>query len=107
MLKIIFLAFLLSLTGCGFLTPKEVIVNKVKTVIIEIPDPLLTKVDIEQPPDRKEYLSTDYKGKENILINYIIKLLGNLKSYDDRLISIKTFIENEKINLKKKEVLNE
>lgn len=93
---------LLFLSGCSIIT-KEVPVYITKTEVVEVPPELLTHIKPSTPPDKQIYLSSDYKQKENLLINYSTLLLNDIESCNVRLDAIKKLNEKQKALYKKED----
>lgn len=100
---IVLLFITISLSGCGLFKTKEVIVYKTNTVVIEVPDYLLTYPLVESPPEKEKYKNSTMEEKEDILTDYIISLFRSLTNYKTRIDGIKKHIETEKNNILKKE----
>lgn len=71
-------AILLTLTGCATKVEyRDVIVEKVKTLVIAPPDHLMADCRITQPPG-KDYITKSYPEKETILVNFAAQQTLNL-----------------------------
>jgi hypothetical protein len=55
---------ILSLSGCG---SAPTVVNHYQTILPEAPALLLDDCPVAPPPDRAQYLASDWEGKENLL----------------------------------------
>lgn len=87
MVRILFI--LLLLTGCAS-QPKVEYVSKIERVPIDLPDNLLRPCPVSQPPSRDIYTTLEYEEKENILTNYAINLLKDLKNCNEQIMRLKT-----------------
>lgn len=83
------LAALLLLTGCSSVKEKEVTVKEVEVVKQNTPKALLEKCIVPTPPDKDVYLKSDFTNKENLLTEYIGKLLSALRGCNEKLDSVK------------------
>ena len=83
------LASLLLLTGCSSVKEKEVTVKEVEIVKQNTPTALLEKCVVPTPPDKEVYLKSDFTNKENLLTEYIGKLLTALRGCNEKLDSVK------------------
>ncbi len=75
------------LTGCA----TQPVVTKIDTHIVNVPAPLLKKCKIDIPPSKDAYMQADMQGREELLTNYIIALLKDLKNCNTQLTAINTF----------------
>jgi len=100
MKKTIFLLapFVLLFSGCATAPKTPLTVTEVKTVVISTPAPLLKPCPIKAPPSEQDYMAQDMRGRENLLSNYVISLLGDLKVCNNQIESISKFqIEQQKL----------
>ncbi|MBB5409239.1 hypothetical protein HDG34_003180 [Paraburkholderia sp. HC6.4b] len=65
----------LCVAGCST-TPA--VVNHYQTILPEIPAILLADCPVAPPPDRTQYLSSDWEGKEDLLSQVYIAQTTNL-----------------------------
>lgn len=72
------MAVMLGLTGCATKVEyRDVVVEKVKTIVQTPPDHLLADCKISKPPSR-DYVTKTYPEKETILVNYAVQQTTNL-----------------------------
>jgi hypothetical protein len=93
-LTLIVIAF--ALTGCA--TTKEVLVVKIKTVLISPPDELMEKCTVNAPPDIKEYVQSNWQKKEELLVTYSGQQMKNLFTCDEKLKNLREW-KVKQINL--------
>jgi hypothetical protein len=93
MKKTIFLLapFVLLFSGCASAPQAPLTVTVVKTVVVATPAPLLRPCPISSPPSEQAYMAEDLPGRENLLSNYVISLLSNLKVCNHQIESISKF----------------
>jgi hypothetical protein len=59
---------------------------------------LLKPCPINTPPSQQDYMAEDLPGRENLLSNYVISLLNNLKVCNNQIESISKFqIQQEQL----------
>lgn len=83
------IAILFVLSGCGLNATKPDIVVKTKTIVITVPEPLLIPCSIVSPPDKQTFIDGDKDKRIELLTDYSINLLGNLKTCNYQINSIK------------------
>lgn len=83
------LAALLLLTGCSSVKEKAISVKEVEVIKQNTPSALLEKCLVPLPPDKQSYINSDFANKENMLTEYIGRLLTTLRNCNDKLESIK------------------
>lgn len=91
-MKLIFIIIsALLISGCG---SKEVIkyVDKPVFVKTEIKSDLLKKCSVSQPPDKEDYLKSDYKKKESLLTDHILVLHSDINKCNNQINKIKETI---------------
>lgn len=72
---VLFLA--LVMTGCAS-TKGTVAVVQSKNILIVPPDELITKCDVEPPPPTKDYVSSTWEKKEDLLIKHSTNQMKNI-----------------------------
>jgi hypothetical protein len=92
----IVLALMYILSGCSTPRPIERVVYKTEIKVIEVPSNLLKPCLVHQPPKETDYLESNIDDKEDLLTNYTILLLGDLKNCNDQLGLIKDFQDHQK-----------
>lgn len=98
-LFIILVAALFS--GCSLLTPKPETVTQYEVKVLDIPKTLLLPCPASEPPERNEYAQSTYREKEELLTNYSMQLLTDLKTCNDQLLKIKTIRDSQLQSAKK------
>jgi hypothetical protein len=83
------LVLIALLSGCA--TVQEKVIIKTELKLIKIPDALLVKCDVTEPPTRKEYFTKTPQQKEDILIVYSIKLIQDAGNCNNQIKKIKEF----------------
>jgi hypothetical protein len=92
---IFILPLVATLAGCASAPAKPQIITQVKTVVIATPQPLLKPCPISAPPDQSTYMQSDMSGRENLLTNYIVSLLSDLKICNQQIESISKFQQKQ------------
>lgn len=88
----VLLSISLFLSGCASMgLEAPTIVTKTQTIVVSTPSPLLLKCPIKEPPAESDYLAVDMSGRENLLTNYTIDLLKDLKNCNDQIETISVF----------------
>ena len=96
MKKLLYIAPLIAaLAGCAATPAKPQIITQVKTVVVATPAPLLKSCPISQPPNQTDYMAQDMSGRENLLTNYIVSLLADLKICNQQIQSISDFQQKQ------------
>lgn len=102
-LNIYLLTFCLTaafLSGCSS-TPVKQVVEKEVYKSLDIPSTLLVKCSISQPPDKTEYLDSNFEKKETLLTNYSIDLHRDLVVCNEQIRKIRKLTEDQKALLEK------
>lgn len=100
-MKYLIAFFCLFLISCSStIKPSPVIIVEKELIPLNVPELLLYNIEASSPPNKDNYLELNYKGKEEVLTNYIIKLIGNLDSCNSSISNIRVLInkQNEIIN---------
>jgi len=102
-IKIIMLfSSLLLLTGCFGSSPRPVYITKYKTIIEKPPKALYQDdINIPQPPNPTIYVKSNPVQREQLLTQYVIKLLYTIKKYKIKLNSINNWYKEMDININK------
>lgn len=85
----------MAISGCSTIT-KEVPVHITEVKVVTIPPELLTECVPSPPPNKETYISSDYMKKEDLLTNYCILLLNDIKTCNDKIAAIKSTSEKQK-----------
>jgi hypothetical protein len=96
MKNLIIIASTFLLSACC--TPEIRYVTKTEIKVIETPEILLKKCEVSSPPDRFKYVHLTDQEQEKELINYNIRLLGDLNKCNGDKEEIKAFQAKEKVN---------
>jgi len=88
MIKSLFMTLLLILlSGCGE-NPTKPDIIKTNTVVVSIPNELITTCIVTQPPKIENYVLSNYLTKEDILVKYSINLLNDLTLCNNKIYAI-------------------
>jgi len=93
---ILVLVIALFMISCSVTKPEPVVIVNTKYKLVEIPDRLLTKCSVSVPPPKDLYINSDYIEKEELLTNYILRLLTDLDTCNIKLLSIKNLQTKQK-----------
>lgn len=85
-------------TSCSIFRPKPVVIRKVDTKLLKVPDVLLEPLKPVRVPNPREYTKLPEAKRTKILTSTMIKLLKNVGEANRRLEAIKRWnIESEKM----------
>ena len=87
--KFLLLLVVLFLAGCG--TTKTVVVTETKNILITPPDELITRCNVEAPPDIQEYVNATWEKKEDLLIKHSSVQMKNIFTCNKTIDSIKNW----------------
>lgn len=84
--------------ACSHLPPEQEVAVKAKYVKIDIPSWLFNKCSITEPPGAAAYVAMKFPAKEDSLVNYSIKLIGDLNKCNDGIAEIqKVYTQQQKL----------
>lgn len=89
------------LISCSLLKPQPETVTKYEVKVLDFPAALLEPCPASAPPDRNEYEQSTYQEKEDLLTNYTLELLTDLKTCNDQILKIKTIRDSQMQSVKK------
>lgn len=94
--SIIIISMIVLMTGCGSepIKPQTLTVYQYK--FVDIDESLLKPCKVSEPPSKETYPNLNFIEKENILANYSISLLRDLKICNSQISKVKETIEKEK-----------
>ncbi len=95
----IYLIFAFILSGCSTIKNKEVekeIVIKTKNVLITPPVEMMVQCQKIEPPPKDIYLQSNYRDKEELLVNLTIKLYAEIDICNTVIKSIIDWTEKQK-----------
>lgn len=79
----------LLLPGCALLNCKPVYVDRVHTVVQQVPEGLLTPCTIPKLVNKDQYVKSDLVEQNDILVGSNLELMATIKECDSRLAKIK------------------
>ena len=79
--------FSFVLTACTS-NPAIQTVTVYKDKMVDIPESMLRKCPTTQPPEKKAYIESDPSKREQLMTNYSIELIKNIKDCNDQLTGI-------------------
>ena len=94
-LKMLIIMAIVALSGCA--TAPVSVVTKTDTVVVSIPETLLTQCLIDSPPNRESYIASTWPNKEKLLSTYSVSLLKNLSDCNLQLKNALLFQNKQKL----------
>lgn len=92
---IIFLLFILTISGC-VTNPEKETIYITKTEVLEIPSALTDPCDIPKPFNKDDYINGDENVKEELFTNTLIDLYFALSDCSTKVLNIKEWNEEQK-----------
>jgi len=87
---VLMLVVMLLLAGCSNnVKPIKEVVVEYKYKPILLPDNLITDCSVSRPPEKDKYIEASHVLKEDLLTNYVLSLLTDLKNCNVRMKSIR------------------
>jgi len=84
---------LLAMTGCSYIMPKPVVVERTKIKIIKIPEELTETVTATPPPTPKMFMALDTPSRYRLLFSIIGELQKDIGQCNNKLEGIREFVK--------------